>query len=566
MIFFCFYSFLRSRRLNDLFPVQALQRVRSHFSSLPITVLLASFVIGLTITFVASHFIIQHSDKKQLSSYLDSVSETSKNLGQTITQVFNTTSSNLLQTCTKADLRRMRGFLWNHSQLKEVARIQDGNVVCSASWGMLSPPIPLPEPTEYWSNIGLSHWRDVKDAIQGTVNVNMVSNDNMLVVVSPYAYMNIQPVNEHVGFIMTFQGLDYVAKSSGPLDPKSVLQTNASASLAMLKQQSCTTSPGYVCLTVYNYKSGLFGKDKVFITMVTAIAIVFSVLIYISLLSFLNYRGSMRKALKHALEKKELFVVFQPKLNIRTGEVIGMEALARWHHAQFGHVPPDVFVTIAEEYGFMPKLSRLIIKKSLSDAAQILQQIPNLTLSINLSMADLSDPMLLDFIDFQCNNYDIRAQQLTFEIIETSAVGFEKIGASVERFVSRGYSISLDDFGTGYANLSWLSKIKASEIKVDRSFTQMIGSQDSNHTKTLHAIFKLVKNLKMSTVFEGIETQEQADYIQSHIEDAVGQGWLYAKPMPINQLCQYINQHPHPLTREGSAQHSHHLICGPLIP
>lgn len=552
--------------MSAIFSTQTLQRLRAHCSSLPLAVLLLSLAIGFATTFVASHLLIQHSDKKALSSYLASVTDTTKQLHGTIAQVFRTSSVNIMQMCTKPDLKRMRSFLWNNSQLKEIARVQNGNLICSASWGMLSPPVKLPTPTQSWERHNYYHWRNIRDVIQGTVNVNMIANSNMLVVISPYAYASILPANKYVGFIIsTTDKSNYVSHSTGPLNADSVLNDH-SYSITMLKQQSCGYLPDSICVTVYNYQSGLFGKDQTFLAFVALIALVISLLIYTSLLSFMNYRNSMRKALKRALEKKELFVVFQPKVNLHSGEIVGMEALARWHDGQFGNVPPDVFITVAEESGFMPKLSRLVIEKSLDYAGSLLNKNPHLQLSINLSMADLSDPMLLDFIDYHRSNHSIQTQQLVFEITETSAAGFDQIENSVDQFVSRGYGISLDDFGTGYANLSWLSKIKASEIKVDRSFTQMIGSQDNNHNKTLNAIFKLVKDLNMAAVFEGIETQEQAEYIQSHTQNAIGQGWLYAKPMPIEQLQQFIGKHTHAFSNVHPGHRSHRLICEPIIP
>lgn len=519
---------------------KAIQRLKSHCAVLPIKILIASFTLGIIATFTASHLFIQHSDRKVLSSYLQSITNTTKQLNTTIAQIFKAFPNDNDQICTKADLKKMRSFLWNNSQLKEIARIADNSVLCSASWGMLAPPINLPAPTKVWEHNHYQHWRDIKDIIQGSMNVNMIANQNTLIVISPYAYTSILPSNEHIGFIISTMEQNYVSIAVGPLPPKSVLENTVSLH-TMLTHQSCDNALQGICITVYNCRSGIFAKDRTYILFVVLVSIVISLLIYTSLLSFMGYRNSMRKALKHALDNKELFVVFQPQINLLTGEVVGMEALARWHDEKFGHVPPDVFITIAEERGFMPKLSRFIIERALNDAGPLLKKYPHLQLSINLSMADLTNSLLLDFIDDHREKHSVQVQQLVFEITENSAAGFENIESSVEQFESRGYAISLDDFGTGYANLSWLSKIKASEIKVDRSFTHMIGSPDDNHIKTLKAIFKLVKSLNITTVFEGIETQEQADYIISNTKNAIGQGWLYAKPMPIDQLRHFIN-------------------------
>lgn len=106
-------------------------------------------------------------------------------------------------------------------------------------------------------------------------------------------------------------------------------------------------------------------------------------------------------------------------------------------------------------------------------------------------------------------------------------------------FTKTGYKISLDDFGTGYANLSWLSKIQPHEIKVDKIFTQSIGTESINQNM-LNAIFLMLQKLEATVVFEGIETQEQLDYLTSLSSEAMGQGWLFARPMKTNQLENYL--------------------------
>nr|WP_241737561.1 EAL domain-containing protein [Neptunicella marina] len=484
--------------------------------------------------------LVLHSDNERLEAYQQAVTQTTSEVYSTLSNLFSEINKAQHSICSDAELKLMRQYLWTHSELTDIARLQDKQIICSASWGKLASPIPLPVPTKSWQKSGFYHWRNTKDALQGTLDVNMIANNKILMLVAPNAYSSISPEELGTGFIISTND-GYIPNAFGPIDPEDIIK-NSQSSFNRLVHQKCGTTGSGVCITVYNSKPGLLGKDHTFLLVICLISLVLSVLIYITLISLNNHRNSMRKALKRALRRKEIYVVFQPKVQLKTGRVVGMEALARWHHHKFGQVPPDVFVNFAEENGLMPTLTRVVIEKAIGLAGDLLRQSSHLSLNLNLSMADLSDPMLLNFIDFQRQNHEFNAEQLIFEITETSASGFEQIEQSVDRFVSRGYRISLDDFGTGYANLSWLSKIKASEIKVDRSFTHMIGSPHSTHSNTLDAIFTLLDDLKVSTVFEGIETQQQADYVLNHCRDALGQGWHYAKPMSIEQLQQFISQ------------------------
>lgn len=503
--------------------------------------------MGISITFLMAHLVFWYLDSEQLERFVSSASQTSQQLHSNLVTIF--THSN--NTCSEQNLITMREDLWRAPLIKDVVHIQDGRIICSASWGNLEAGLVLPKPTIVWPERGLQHWRAVKDPIKGDIQVNMVSDGAVAVLIVPNnAYASIPSNYLNTGFILSTEDNRYVFHASGPMAPENVLTQSGSSWRLLLTQQCNTSSKALECVTAYNAAPGLFGKGLWFISVVGVLSLAISALLHSSILFVIHQKKSLKRALRRAIATQEISVLFQPKVCLTSGRIIGIETLARWHDKHFGHISPDIFVAIAEKNGLMPQLSRLVIEKALYQASSLLKTDSNLHLSINLSMSDMSDPSLLSFINDHCSGHRIPAHQLIFEITENSASGFEGIESSVARFTSCGYQISLDDFGTGYANLSWLSKIKATEIKVDRSFTQMIGDQDPYNRNTLSAIFQLLKDLNISTVFEGIETQEQAEYILGHIPHAIGQGWLFAKAMPIQEVARFIN------TPNSSIQHN----------
>ncbi|ADZ92788.1 EAL domain-containing protein [Marinomonas mediterranea] len=500
-------------------------------------IIIVSCAVSTLITFSLSHFMLQHSEKNGLNRYSNSILQNIQYKKDDIGQILSKPIVSIDNLCSDDDITFLREYLWSHKYIKDVGRIVNDDVACTAGWGKLTTPVQLPTPTKSWPS-GSKHWRNVNDMFRDNVRVNLLAYKNTIVVLAPTSYEQNLLKPPHTDLAIATADGQYVFQVVGDLSSNELMEKVKSTNFHQLAIHTCLKDNS-ICVWAFKKKSGLWAQSDFFLGFLSVIAVLISGGLFQLLNTIYNTRNSMQSRLKRALLHKSLFVVFQPKVNLQDERITGIEALVRWQDEHFGTVPPDEFVTVAEQYQLMPLLSRLVIEKSLQEAGELLKNDSSLHLSINLSMADLSDESLLEFIDLQRSQQGIAKHRLIFEITERSAVGFDQIEQSVDRFVSHGYRISLDDFGTGYANLSWLSKIKAAEIKVDKIFTQSIGKNTTNQNM-LSAIFKLVENLELQTVFEGIESKEQADYIVSQNKNAIGQGWLFAKPMKIEELQQFI--------------------------
>ncbi len=237
----------------------------------------------------------------------------------------------------------------------------------------------------------------------------------------------------------------------------------------------------------------------------------------------------LSRQLQRALDRGELEVVYQPIINLATQMCVGAEALARWKNADGEVVDPDVFVKIAEEHGFVSKITRSVLRQILHDFSTTLQNRPGFRVSMNVAAADLSDPNFLPMLDESLDRAKVRSESLVIEITERSASDGADAMETIRNLRRKGYGIHIDDFGTGHSNLDKLLYLFADTIKIDKAFTKVIGTE-SVAAVILPQIMNMAKSLGLSVVVEGVETQSQSDYFCPDQQKIYAQGWLYGRP------------------------------------
>lgn len=237
--------------------------------------------------------------------------------------------------------------------------------------------------------------------------------------------------------------------------------------------------------------------------------------------------------LRRAIEREELEIYYQPIVFLATGQITGFEALVRWRHPQRGLVPPDDFVPIAEDTGLIIPIGWWVLQQSCMQLHQWQHQFPvhaNLTVSVNLSAKQFTQPDLVKQIDRILTTSHIYPASLKLEITEGELMENDEI---VSRILTKlqllGIQLSIDDFGTGYSSLSRLHQLPINTLKVDRSFVQEM-VQNGGSPEIPQAIITLAHNLDMDVVAEGIETEEQLVQLQQLACD-YGQGYLFSRPV-----------------------------------
>ncbi len=265
-------------------------------------------------------------------------------------------------------------------------------------------------------------------------------------------------------------------------------------------------------------------------------------------------RASVETDLRRALKENELFVVYQPVLHMRTGVTSGVEALVRWKHPTRGFVPPVEFIPVAEETGLIGALGDFVLEtacKQFMEWQRSLHALAPSTLAVNLSRAQLSLPGLVDDVRNILVSSGMPPKQLQLEITESLAAQDEQVQARLRELKALGVTLALDDFGTGYSSLACLHLMPVDTVKIDRSFVSP--SETSTHHRVLiEATIRVAQSLGMNTVAEGIEFQAQADLLKAMQCDK-GQGYLYSKPLPADELVKWLCGRPHPSIAESIA-------------
>lgn len=243
-------------------------------------------------------------------------------------------------------------------------------------------------------------------------------------------------------------------------------------------------------------------------------------------------RGHLEKELKNALARSEITPFYQPQIDLKTGRIMGVEALARWSHTDLGWVPPSEFIPIAEASSQIVELGRTILEAACQDT---LGFPPEISLSVNLSVAQIMADDVVETVTKVLQRTGFPASRLTLEVTESFMITeAERTLEVLGQLKALGISIALDDFGTGYSALSYLRQFDWDELKIDRSFVANLGG-DKRCFSIIGSIVHLAQELGMRVTAEGIETHEQSDLAFSAGCD-VGQGYLYGRPMPISEM------------------------------
>lgn len=249
--------------------------------------------------------------------------------------------------------------------------------------------------------------------------------------------------------------------------------------------------------------------------------------------------------LRHAIERNELRVHFQPIMHLQGKGFHQMEALVRWQHPVRGLLPPSEFIAIAEESGLIIPLGRHVLEQSCLQVAQWQRNYPAdppLQVSVNLSPVQFDDPNLIDDVAAALHAVSIGPASLRLEVTEGLIVrNVEKSIETLRRLKDFGVTIAVDDFGTGYSSLSYLRRLPLDVLKIDRSFVQGIG-QNAEDDAIVQAIVSLSRSLGLSVTAEGIETAEQADLLRDWSCDS-GQGYLFSRPLPPEEFVGLFGLH-----------------------
>ena len=250
--------------------------------------------------------------------------------------------------------------------------------------------------------------------------------------------------------------------------------------------------------------------------------------------------ADLESELRRALRRDELELHYQPRLDLGTGQIVGLEALVRWRHAERGLLAPSEFVPLAEQSGLIVPLGYWVISRALRDMQALRERgLEPLHMAVNLSFRQFQDSQLLSTLSRLISERGVEAQWLEFELTETAVMRrSDLVKQTMDALGRLGVRFSLDDFGTGFSSFVHLNSLPIALLKIDKSFVGGMEGREENR-KLVHAMINLAHNLKLDVVAEGVETPEQLALLRDFGCDQV-QGYFISKPLPLAELVDYL--------------------------
>ncbi len=253
-------------------------------------------------------------------------------------------------------------------------------------------------------------------------------------------------------------------------------------------------------------------------------------------------RLQLETALRQAIEKNELLLHYQPKVDIHTGGICGAEALIRWNRPGEGLVPPDKFIPLAEQTGLIIPIGEWVVKTVCQQLASWIKDGNTpVRIAINIAARQFREKELSEFILETLTTYKLKPEYLEIEITESALMeNPDEVISTLHKFKELGIKISLDDFGTGYSNIAYLSRYPIDVLKIDASFVRHLET-DPNALKLIKSVINLAQTLGLHTIAEGVETKLQLDYLRQYNCDEI-QGYYFSKPVSAEDFIQQVNE------------------------
>ncbi|QND55001.1 EAL domain-containing protein (plasmid) [Phyllobacterium sp. 628] len=438
--------------------------------------------------------------------------------------------------CSDKELAYLRNVLFTTKYLKDIGRVKDGKFYCSAVFGAAEQPAPLAQPNITTVN-GALIYADTPLAISN-LSAPIIGRGNANVVLDPAAFDAFNDPAYPFGIMFSpsdeqnpigiFGSIHKGVQTNG-------LTENAGREGDIVYRNQCH---GQACVSLHAHVQDL---EAAAFPIEASIALLGGALggaLGVILLLLLRKRLSLGTRLSRALDKRLLKVEYQPIIHLQTGETRSAEALVRWRDGK-EVISPDIFIAVAEKEGLIGRLTLYVIDRVLLEMGDFLKKYPDFRININISADDLMDPRFSSLLAARLKQAGVRSQQVGLEITERSTANAGPAVQAIHQLRSQGHKIYIDDFGTGYSSLAYLGELNVDGIKLDKSFTQTVGTR-SITVSIVPQIIDMALAHNLAIVVEGIETSQQQDYFATLDTSVDGQGWLCGKPADAAALQKLV--------------------------
>lgn len=439
--------------------------------------------------------------------------------------------------CSEPMLERMQQLGLAMEYVDMVGYVENEHILCS-SVGRHAEPLPLDStaiPTINDNELRL----DVRFDIDPARTFNVLSTDRFAVLASSEQAIDLGQEEQGLVLATFIPQSGQVRISRGEFKPAWIAALGEQAQhrfmderhIVVLMRSSQVQMTGALAAIPV---SRLNQRVREFMLLLLPVGLLAGFVLTVLVVYLARQRLSMTSEIRLALKRNEFFLVYQPIVEMKTGQWVGAEALLRWRRHDGEVVMPDTFIPLTEKAGLIGLITRRVIELATQDMSALIRRYPQFRLSINLSANDLQSRETAAQLRRLSLVSAAQPGQIMVELTERILLNPEHANDSVKALRDNDILVAIDDFGTGYSSLSYLETMQFDCLKIDRLFVEAIDTQAATNRVVLH-IIEMARTLGINIVAEGVETAAQADFLRQHgVEWA--QGWLYARPMAAQQL------------------------------
>ncbi|KMK83972.1 EAL domain-containing protein [Pectobacterium brasiliense] len=457
------------------------------------------------------------------------------------TRVLDVFDQNTLRSCSNEHMEQLRRTSYSNDYVQDVIYIEDNRPRCSLMLSNINRS-PLLSPDLIYKN-KYRVWYNADNTLNRYRQMIYVGSSNYLIVLNPNSFINIPSYSHNIKYA-------FVEKDNGVVIISNVYISNIAL---ILSGESSATNRFYsdnkyfllkpmpngnILLVVNADEPKSYRFAFILFLYFIPIFMVLSLLLAVLVSRTAQAIKNPYHLLNNALRQKEFELHYQPIIKLGTAQIVGCEALIRWRHSDGHLITPDSFIPMIRQVGLMKDLTLFVINEALQTANMLRNSYPEMFVSINLEAAEFEDMSVFNYLVEQIAVYDLDGANVNVELTESSMIEPQKAAPMVELYQQQGIDVAIDDFGTGYSGLSYLERVKANKLKIDKSFVGNI----SDHSPTdivLSHIVSMAHCLNLHIVAEGIETPIQEAYLKS-LGVAYAQGWLYSKALTQDALITFL--------------------------
>jgi sensor c-di-GMP phosphodiesterase-like protein len=448
--------------------------------------------------------------------------------------------ANASDPCSDENMRLMRRLHLNSDQFQAIAYVRDERMLCS-SFGRhnthIGPPTYV---TSYGTDIRTSVEYPILPGRKFLTSTHRKSGYS--VTIHPDLPVNVFVGEPDVSVGVFSNVAGRVILSRGAFNPEWMKRLGNAAEvrfsdgehLVVIQRSSKYAFSAYAAVPLSTVGRGL---RRIALVLVP-IGVVAGLLLAFAVLHLAKQQLAMPAVLKIALKRGEFFLLYQPLVELRGGRCVGAEALIRWRRPSGEMVRPDVFIPVAEDSGLIHEVTKRVLDILARDAGPLLKAHPDFHIGINLSHVDLQLDDTPYLVQELIRKLGVQPRNILIEATERGFMQADKARKIMGDIRALKFKIAIDDFGTGYSSLSYLEKFPLDYLKIDKSFVDTVGGKAATSQVAIH-IIEMAKSLKLEMIAEGVETAEQARFLQERgVQYA--QGYFFGKPMPLAELAAFI--------------------------